>query len=176
MLYFIQLSIAALLDMPPTKAATGQQGGGWNKTCREREDMEMDKKEGDIRGDWDGEAERNKGQKANDGDTKWESEKTDGENRDKNMKCVWERKTASETGTEQKSEWETEYRRQLKRRVETWERVNKEWEKMGAEPPRFLCSVLADLMRLDQVWEGGGGREGLVTAEGIEFPRDKHWL
>lgn len=45
---------------------------------------------------------------------------------------------------------------------------------MGAEPPRFLCSVLADLMRLDQVWEGGGGRECLVTAEGIEFPHDKH--
>lgn len=46
---------------------------------------------------------------------------------------------------------------------------------MRAEPPRFLCSLLADLMRLDQVWGGGGGgREGLVTADGIEFPHYKH--
>lgn len=49
-------------------------------------------------------------------------------------------------------------------------------EKMRAEPSRFLCSVLADLMRLDQVWGGGGGggSEGLVTADEIEFPHDKH--
>ena len=49
-------------------------------------------------------------------------------------------------------------------------------EKMRAEPPRFLCGVLADLMRLDQVWGRGGGREGMgpVTVDGIEFPHDKH--
>lgn len=37
--------------MPPTKAATGQRGGGGReiKTCREQEDMETDKEGGMAR-------------------------------------------------------------------------------------------------------------------------------
>lgn len=80
--------------MPPTKAATGQRGGGGReiKTRREQEDMETDKEGGMA---------RRRGRRCRKlmMETRNESQrKTDGENREreKNAERVRERKTASE--------------------------------------------------------------------------------
>lgn len=68
--------------MPPTKAATGQRGGGGReiKTCREQEDMETDKEGGMA---------RRRGRRCRKlmMETRNESQrKTDGENREKKKK------------------------------------------------------------------------------------------